>query len=229
MALIVSLETSATACSVALHENGELKNTLAVTESQAHAAKLAVLLKELTASVGGLRAVEAVAVSSGPGSYTGLRIGVSTAKGICYALNKPLLAIGTLDLLISQLQESNTDINKDDLLCPMVDARRMEVYYQIANGAGRIIHPIEAKVIDDSSFSELLKAHKMFFFGDGSAKCREVISHPNARFVNGYTPHASGMGKVAYQRFLKNEAEDLIHFVPFYLKDFIAKKAPSVF
>jgi tRNA threonylcarbamoyladenosine biosynthesis protein TsaB len=225
MAVILSLETSAATCSVALHEDGRLKKNLTITESQAHASKLALLIKQV---IPDLKEIDAVAVSSGPGSYTGLRIGVSTAKGICYALNKPLIAINTLDLLMAQFKENSHQV-ADGYLCPMIDAKRMEVYCQVYDQEGEVIKSVEALTIEELSFNELLKEHKMFFFGDGSEKCEGVIVHPNAYVVKGYVPDASVLGQAAHQKFLKREFEDLISFVPFYLKDFIAKKAPSVF
>jgi tRNA threonylcarbamoyladenosine biosynthesis protein TsaB len=228
MALILSLETSATACSVALHDNGQLINASRISESQAHAEKLAVLIRDIVDShTGSMADLIAVALASGPGSYTGLRIGTSTAKGICYALQIPLIAIDTLHLLCAQFLENNPQ--PEGLLCPMIDAKRMEVYCRITDKNFSIFQNIEAKVIDHTSFSELLKDHKMFFFGDGAAKCKDVISHENAFFVEGYVPDASALGKLAFTKFRKNDFEDLVSFTPLYLKDFVAKKAPSVF
>jgi tRNA threonylcarbamoyladenosine biosynthesis protein TsaB len=229
MALILSLETSATSCSVALHDNGQPVNVLRISESQAHAEKLAVLIREVVSNHTGSSMADlvAVAVSSGPGSYTGLRIGTSTAKGICYALDIPLIAVNTLDLLCAQFLENR--LQPEGLLCPMIDAKRMEVYCQIADRDLKIFQKIEAKVIDSESFSELLKDHKMFFFGDGAEKCKNVISHENAFFVDGHAPDALTLGKMAFTKFSKNDFEDLVGFTPLYLKDFVAKKAPSVF
>jgi tRNA threonylcarbamoyladenosine biosynthesis protein TsaB len=228
MALILSLETSATTCSVALHKDGLLVNTLQITESQAHASKLATLIRDISGdSSGTLPEIDAVAVSSGPGSYTGLRIGTSTAKGICYARNIPLISINTLDLLTAQFLQNNSQLN--GLLCPMIDARRMEVYCQIQDQNGKLIRNVEAVVIDQSGFSELLKDNKMFFFGDGAGKCKEVLIHENALIVDGYVPEAQGLGKLAFGKFRKNEWEELATFVPFYVKDFMAKKASPVF
>jgi tRNA threonylcarbamoyladenosine biosynthesis protein TsaB len=228
MALILSLETSATACSVALHDNGQLIRALRISESQAHAEKLAVLIKDIVDShTGSMADLIAVALASGPGSYTGLRIGTSTAKGICYALQIPLIAIDTLHLLCAQFLENNPQ--PEGLLCPMIDAKRMEVYCRITDKNFGFFQNIEAKVIDHTSFSELLKDHKMFFFGDGAAKCKNMIAHKNAFFVEGYVPDASALGKLAFTKFCKNEFEDLVSFTPLYLKDFVAKKAPSVF
>jgi tRNA threonylcarbamoyladenosine biosynthesis protein TsaB len=227
MALILSLETSAATCSVALHKNRELLNVVEILEPQAHAAKLAVLIKKVVSESSiNMQELQAVAISAGPGSYTGLRIGTSTAKGICYALNIPLIAVNTLDLLTFQVMEFPID---QEYLCPMIDAKRMEVYCQIVNIDLQIIQPVYARVIDDTSFHELLKDHKMLFFGDGAAKCKNTIQHENASFVDNIYPQASALGRIASTKFHKGEFEDLVSFVPLYLKEFIAKKAQSVF
>lgn len=228
MALILSLETSATRCSVALHENGKLVKTLEILEGQSHASKLAVLIRDLfehgDLTMGDL---SAVAVSSGPGSYTGLRIGVSTAKGICYALKVPLISIPTLDLLCADFLENAGD--KKGLLCPMIDAKRMEVYCQIVNSDLEVVRPVASVIIDHDSFAELLNDNKLFLFGDGSEKSGKVITHKNAFFVEGIVPKAASMGGPAFLKFGKNDFEDLVNFTPFYLKDFVAKKAQSIF
>jgi tRNA threonylcarbamoyladenosine biosynthesis protein TsaB len=228
MALILSLETSATACSVALHQDGLLINTVQITESQAHASKLATLIRDVSGDSSSiLPEIDAVAVSSGPGSYTGLRIGTSTAKGICYARNIPLIAINTLDLLTAQFLQNNNQ--PKGLLCPMIDARRMEVYCQVQDQNGKLIRNVEAVIIDQSGFGELLKDNKMFFFGDGAGKCKDVLIHENALVVEGYVPEAQGLGGLAFEKFRKSEFEELTTFVPFYVKDFMAKKASPVF
>lgn len=228
MALILSLETSATRCSVALHENGGLVKTLEILEGQSHASKLAVLIRNLFEDKDlKMGDISAVAVSSGPGSYTGLRIGTSTAKGICYALKVPLISVLTLDLLGAEFLESAGD--KEGLLCPMIDAKRMEVYCQIMNPDLAVVKPVESVIIGPDSFAELLSNNKMFLFGDGSEKSKEVITHKNAFFIEGIVPRAASMGGPAFLRFSKNDFEDLVNFTPFYLKDFVAKKAQSIF
>jgi tRNA threonylcarbamoyladenosine biosynthesis protein TsaB len=228
MALILSLETSATRCSVALHENGELVKTLEILEGQSHASKLAVLIRDLfedgDPKMGDL---SAVAVSSGPGSYTGLRIGASTAKGICYALKVPLISIRTLDLLCAEFLKNAVD--KKGLLCPMIDAKRMEVYCQIMDSDLEVVRQVASVIIDKDSFAELLNDNKLFLFGDGAGKSGKVITHKNAFFVEGIVPKASSMGGPAFLKFGKNDFEDLVNFTPFYLKDFVAKKAQSIF
>lgn len=228
MALILSLETSATECSVALHKNGNLLKTFEINEGQAHASRLAVLIHEIFLTTGTtFKDLNAVAVSAGPGSYTGLRIGVSTAKGICYALNIPLISIPTLGLLTFHFLQ-NSPV-KDGLLCPMIDAKRMEVYCQIMDRDMNVVSSVESKNIDKESFAELLKDSRMFFYGDGAAKCKSIIESKNAYFVDGISPKAMQLGFMAYAKFEKKAFEDLVTFTPFYLKDFIAKKAKPVF
>jgi tRNA threonylcarbamoyladenosine biosynthesis protein TsaB len=227
MALILSLETSAASCAVALHHDKTLVSALEINESQAHAAKLAVLINEIFKESGfNIRQLSAVAVSAGPGSYTGLRIGTSTAKGICYAQGIPLIAVNTPDILGFSFQEQNAV--KKGLLCPMIDARRMEVYCQVTDPDLNMIRPVEAKVIDQEAFRELLEEHEMFFFGDGASKCKAVIVHSNAVFVDNIRPEAPVLGKMAFAKFEKKEFEVLVGFTPFYLKEFIAKKAQSI-
>jgi tRNA threonylcarbamoyladenosine biosynthesis protein TsaB len=223
MPVILSLETSTDVCSVALHDSKTLLAKAEIHEPQSHAARLGPLIDEVTRKANiSLRQVRAVAVTEGPGSYTGLRIGTSTAKGLCYALDIPLIAVGSLHLLTFQGNNSNAS---HALLCPMIDARRMEVYCLVADHTMRIIEPVSARVIDAKSFAELLERNKMLFFGNGSKKCREVITHPNAVFINDVYPMASSLGMMAEEKFSRGEFEDLINFKPFYLKEFVAKKA----
>ena len=226
MSLILSLETSAKVCSVAIHGDAKLIATSEIHIEQSHASKLAVLIDEGKNKAGiELDQLSAVAVSSGPGSYTGLRIGTSTAKGLCYALNIPLISVGSLELLAFQMKENN---HQGAFLCPMIDARRMEVYCLVADSALRIIHPTEAKVIDETSFIEYLDKNKVLFFGDGSDKCKEKITHENARFESGVYPKASQLGFMAYSKLKQNETEDLVNFEPHYLKEFMIKQPRSV-
>lgn len=223
MPLILSLETSADVCSVALHKTGALVANAEIREPQVHAAQLAPLIDQVAGEAGvELRDLKAVAISAGPGSYTGLRIGTSSAKGLCYALDIPLIAVGTLDLLAFQGSEKNTDAA---FLCPMIDARRMEVYCQVTDQALAIVEPVAARVIDERSFVELLDAGRVLFFGNGALKCREVIRHPNAVFLDHVYPAASALGVLAQRKFETGDFEDVIGFTPFYLKDFAPKKA----
>lgn len=226
MSLILSLETSAKVCSVAIHDDAKLITTSEIHIEQSHASKLAVLIDEAKVKAEiELNQLSAIAVSSGPGSYTGLRIGTSTAKGLCYALSIPLISIGSLELLAYQMKEQN---QQGSLLCPMIDARRMEVYCLIADSDLRIIRPTEAKVIDETSFTEYLDKGKILFFGDGSDKCKEKITHENARFESGVYPKASQLGFMAYDKLKRNQIEDLINFEPHYLKEFMIKQPRSI-
>lgn len=221
MAVILSLETSTDVCSVALHDNTVLLAHATVREAQVHASRLAPMINEVvqTAQLSH-RDIDAVAVTSGPGSYTGLRIGTSTAKGLCFALDIPLLAVGTLELLAHQGNSHNA---QNAWLCPMIDARRMEVYCMVADSALRVIQPVSAMVIDSASFAELLARSPMLFFGNGSAKCRELITHPNAFFLDDILPAASALGALAAAKLEAGQIEDLVAFKPFYLKEFVAK------
>lgn len=222
MALILSLETSTHVCSVALHQAGNLLALAEVHREQSHASKLAVLIDQVMklADVE-MGQLQAVALSSGPGSYTGLRIGASTAKGICYALNIPLIAIGTLELLAAQMQKTNT---AGAQLCPMIDARRMEVYCQLFDPNRNKLQEVEAKVIDSESFKEQLEQSEIIFFGNGASKCKAVMHHPNAFFLEGIHPSASELGHRAWDKYQHNQVEDLVVFQPFYLKEFMIKK-----
>jgi tRNA threonylcarbamoyladenosine biosynthesis protein TsaB len=227
MALILSLETSASTCSVAIHENGNLLAGLDITSPQAHASQLAVLIQRIfhEASLD-IQQLNAVSVSSGPGSYTGVRIGTSTAKGICFALTIPLIAIPTLDLLVSQVGEHS---GRAELLCPMIDAKRMEVYCQVVRPDFEVVNEPKAIIVDETSFTEFLERNRILFFGDGSKKCKSVLTHQNALFVDDILPSAEKMGLISFLKFQQGRFEDLINFTPFYLKDFIAKKAPAPF
>jgi tRNA threonylcarbamoyladenosine biosynthesis protein TsaB len=225
MSLILSLETSAKVCSAAIHDGGKLVATSEVHIGQSHASKLATLIDELKNLAGiTLNQLAAVSISSGPGSYTGLRIGTSTAKGLCFSLRIPLISVGSLELLAFQMKEYNL---QESFLCPMIDARRMEVYCLVADSSLKVIHAIEAKVIEETSFKEYLDKNTVIFFGDGSAKCSNVIRHENARFVDDVYPRASYLGLLASQKLGKNEVENVVSFEPHYLKEFMVKTKSS--
>jgi len=227
MALILSLETATSVCSAALHDNGKLLASSEYHVPQSTASKLSVLIDQLfkLADIQPSQ-LSAVAVSAGPGSYTGLRIGVATAKGFCYALNIPLIAINTLELMTYQViaQHSFSD---NALLCPMLDARRMEVYTLLSGADLKVIEPTEAKVIDELSYQSWLEKNKILFFGNGSDKCKEMIRHENAVFISSVTPSAAKLGEMAFQKFNLSRFEDLATYEPYYLKDFIVKKPKS--
>src|SRR5688572_12605965 len=186
MALILSLETSTSSCSAALHKDGQLVSGRELVEPQLAASRLALLISDVMSEAGiESRMIEAVAVSAGPGSYTGLRIGVATAKGFCYATGIPMIAVNSLILLASQAMEL---AEERDLLCPMIDARRMEVYTMLLDRRMNELEPVTARVIDASSYQEHLAVRRVLFFGTGSDKCRDAIRHVNADFVPGMIP-----------------------------------------
>lgn len=223
MSLILSLETASVSCSTALHNNGELLGEIRSDEPQSASSRLAVLINDLLSECKVKpETLDGVAVSSGPGSYTGLRIGVATAKGLCFGLNIPLVAINTLELMAFQISQSVND--KSTLLCPMLDARRMEVYCLLADSQMKILETTDAKIIDENSFRSWLSESAILFFGNGAGKCREVIGHENAKFMEGVEPLASALGKMAHQKFLKKEFEEISSFEPHYLKEFMIKK-----
>jgi len=225
MVVLLSLETSSTVCSAALHENGRLLAFSELHIAQSASSKLAVMIEGLFALCGVKPGqLDGVAVSAGPGSYTGLRIGVATAKGFCYALNIPLISINTLELMAYQVAMVD---GSNSLLCPMLDARRMEVYYLLADRHLSILEVTDAKVIDEFSFKNWLDEYGVSFFGNGSAKCKGVIHHPNARYIENISPSAASLGELAFKKFESKQVEDLSLFEPHYLKDFVVKKPKS--
>lgn len=220
MALILNIDSSTDVCSVALVRDGEVVASRENDEGFNHSVLLGVyadeVLRECGVSAGEL---DAVAVSMGPGSYTGLRIGVSLAKGICFGAGKPLIAVSTLEALARFVADRE---GEEALYCPMIDARRMEVYTAVYDREGRVVRDIHAEVLDENAFADLLAAHKMYFFGNGSDKVKEVICHPNAVFVPDITTSAVNMAGIAEQKFADGMFEDVAYFEPFYLKDFVA-------
>lgn len=226
MALILSVETSTSVCSAALHDNGTLIADRENHVPQSAASQLAVLVRDVLQESGKQpAALDAIAVSAGPGSYTGLRIGVATAKGMCYALNIPLIAVNALEQMAHAVREKKAPAQA--WLCPMLDARRMEVYTMMFDNEMNQVQPVQAKVIDANSFDDTLNKHKLAFFGNGSDKCREVIVDENAVFISGVYPSAAGMGRLAAQRYEQKLFEDTADYEPLYLKDFIVKKPKS--
>ena len=220
MAKILQIETATKVCSVALSINGE---TIAVKEETAqniHAAKLTLFIAEVMEAAGVNYAdLNAIAVSKGPGSYTGLRIGVSTAKGLCFALDKPLIAINTLKMMANGYYLAN--LNFKGLTCAMIDARRMEVFTAIFNKHLQEVKPTQAKIIDQASFTEILLHNQIAFIGDGAEKCKVSINNSNALFFDQNFNSAAHMSNLAYQAFLDQKFEDVAYFEPFYLKDFV--------
>ena len=222
MSIILQIETATTVCSVSLAKNGETIAVKQLNERNIHAEVITLFVEELITNSGLTYAdIDAVAVSSGPGSYTGLRIGVSTAKGLCFALDKPLIAIQTLEsMALGMITEGN--IAPDTLLCPMIDARRMEVYTALFDAEGNMVKPTSAEIIDEYSFSEQLLAHKILFFGDGAEKCRPTLGdNPNAIFNTEFANSATYLNNKALQKYAAAQFEDVAYFEPFYLKDFL--------
>ena len=223
MSCILSIETSTDVCSVAMSENGQCIFKKEDHSGPNHAVSLGVFVDEaLSFTDNHAIPLGAVAVSQGPGSYTGLRIGVSMAKGICYGRDVPLLAVPTLEVMAVPVL-LNHEIEEDALLCPMIDARRMEVYSAIYDRALKPQRETRADIVDSDTYREFLDRHPVYFFGNGAAKCMETINHPNAHLIKGIEPLAKYMFPLAERRWVQKEYEDVAYFVPFYLKDFVAK------
>lgn len=219
---ILHIETATQVCSCALSCNGELVFNRESHTAQSHAKLLGVFVEEaIRFSRENKIKIDAISVSSGPGSYTGLRIGVSEAKGLAYGLNAKLIAIPTLDIMASTM---SSKVDSDALLCPMIDARRMEVYTSIYDSSLNIIEPTVAKIIDEDSFKDILSTHKLVFFGDGAFKCKEVIDNSNAIFIPDIYPLASQMIELSQVAYKEAKFENVAYFEPFYLKDFVATK-----
>ena len=228
MSCILSIETSTDVCSVAMSENGQCIFKKEDHSGPNHAVSLGVYVDEaLSFTDNHAIPLGAVAVSSGPGSYTGLRIGVSMAKGICYGRDVPLLSVPTLEIMAVPVL-LNHEIEDDALLCPMIDARRMEVYSAIYDRALKQQREIRADVVDGDTYREFLDSHPVYFFGNGAAKCMETINHPNAHLIKGIEPLAKYMFPLAERKWVQEEFEDVAYYVPFYLKDFVAKMPKKV-
>lgn len=226
MALILQIETATQTCSVALAQDGVLLAYKEQTERNIHASVITLFIEELMQKAEKkYQDLDAVAVSMGPGSYTGLRIGVSTAKGLCYALDIPLIAVNTLEAMSAGFVANHFSVNFQTLFCPMIDARRMEVYCAIFNVETKLIQETKAEIINEHSFENLLNSSIIYFFGDGAAKCESVLGlNLNARVIDDFENSAKHLTRLAHEKFMKNEFEDVAYFEPFYLKDFIAGK-----
>lgn len=225
--MILQIETATTACSVALAEGGNILGFKEVSGRNLHVEVITNFIEAVLTEAGaGYHDLDAIAVSCGPGSYTGLRIGVSTAKGLCFALDKPLIAVETLAAMADGVVDMDGSANDENLLlCPMIDARRMEVYTAIFNTKGAVIKSTAAEIIDEHSFADILKAQKILFFGDGAEKCFNVLKqNPNALYFPEFVNSAKYLTKRAAEKFAKKEFEDVAYFEPYYLKDFIAGK-----
>lgn len=224
MSCILNIETSTDVCSVAISDSGQVIFNQEDHTGPNHAVKFGVFVDEALDFLDshGLP-LEAVAVSCGPGSYTGLRIGVSMAKGICYGRGVKLIAVPTLELMAVPVLLGEHPEEEDALIVPMLDARRMEVYAEVLDRALKVVRPIQADIVDADTYKEYLDQHHVYFFGNGAAKCMETINHPNAHLVEGIEPLAKNMAPLAEKRFVEGKFEDVAYFVPFYLKDFVAK------
>ncbi len=228
MSCILNIETSTETCSVAVAQDGGIIFEKINNEPNSHTKYLAKFVEEaLSFAESHAIPLDAVAVSSGPGSYTGLRIGVSTAKGICYGKNVPLIGIPTLKLLCVKPLLSDDIEDENALLCPMIDARRMEAYTAIYDRALREVREVKAEVIDANTYNEWLDKGLVYFFGNGAEKCKGIINHPNARFIDNVVPTAKSMLPLAELAIAKGQYEDVAYFEPFYLKDFVAIKSKS--
>ncbi len=223
MSTILHIETSTEVCSVAVSEDSHVIFHEEDHSGPNHAERLGTMVDEaLSFTDSHAIPFDAVAVSCGPGSYTGLRIGVSMAKGVCYGRNLKLIAVPTLELLcvpvlLREIPEENA------LLCPMLDARRMEVYAGIYDRALKPVREVGADIVDAETYREYLDRQPVYFFGNGAAKCMAAISHPNAHLIDGIEPLARWMQPLAERRLLNGQTEDVAYFTPFYLKDFVAK------
>lgn len=225
MSLILCIETGTDICSVGIAKDGEMISLRESSEGRDHASRVGLFVKEVLEQIEITPSdLDAVAIGMGPGSYTGLRIGVSFAKGMCYALGKPLIAIGSLDMLVELARENyETSILavenwEEARLVPMIDARRMEVYTQCFDSAGEPLSEVSAKIIDEGSLSEYNDGRPMLIFGNGAQKCSELLEW--AQYIE-VAPSASGIGRVAQIKLDRGEVEDIAYFEPFYLKDFV--------
>ena len=224
MSCILHIETSTSVCSVAVSEDGKVIFDKDDRTGNNHAEALGSFVDEAM-SFADSHAIplDAVAVSGGPGSYTGLRIGVSMAKGVCYALDIPLISVSTLELMCVPVLLRYDDMEENALLCPMIDARRREVYASLYDRALKPVRDIQADVVDSDTYRKWLDERPVYFFGNGAAKCIETINHPNAHLIDGIEPLAKWMMPLAEKKMLNNIHEDVAYYVPFYLKDFVAK------
>ena len=216
MAILLCIETATTNCSVALSVNGSV---IALKEDRSdrysHAEQLHVFINlVLEEACVGKEQLDAVVVSKGPGSYTGLRIGVSAAKGLCYALDKPLVSVSTLRALAGQVKGT-------DFIIPMLDARRMEVYAAVFGAQYELLRETQAEIVDESSFEEYLQQGPTTFIGSGVEKFQKLVTHENAKYVKDAMPSASDLVPIAEEKFMKRDFEDVAYFEPYYLKDFV--------
>ncbi|MGK0252753.1 MAG: tRNA threonylcarbamoyladenosine biosynthesis protein TsaB [Mariniflexile sp.] len=223
MAYILNIETATTNCSVSLSHNGKTTHLKEdYNNNYSHAERLHIYIDAVLNEAGiTSKDLDAVAVSKGPGSYTGLRIGVSAAKGLCFALDKPLVSVSTLEALAHQV------IYNDGVIVAMLDARRMEVYSAIFDSKHNQVRETEAQIIDADSFNSYLQEGKVYFIGNGVEKTKTLINHPNAVFIEDKLPSANEMSFLVYNKFKIMDTENVAYFEPYYLKDFVALKPKS--
>ena len=222
MSLILNIETATEICSVSIAKEGKLIALKENTEGLQHAKLLTVFIEEIFKENNiSIKELNAVAVSKGPGSYTGLRIGVSAAKGIAYAGNIPLIAVSTLQAMAFGMTKESSFSN-NTWLCPMIDARRMEVYSAFFDLENKQQREISADIIDENSYLDILNERHVVFFGNGAVKCKETIQSTNAQFVDNIFCSAKNMFDLSYQAYKNKQFEDVAYFEPFYLKDFVA-------
>lgn len=225
MALILNLETATTNCSVSIAKDG---STLAIKEhntpNYSHSEQLHVFIQEVLAEASiSFSELEAIAISKGPGSYTGLRIGVSAAKGLCFSLDIPLIAVATLKSMATQLTSDEMDF-----IVPLLDARRMEVYSRVFDARFKEVRDTRAEIIDERSFETYLSKGKVLLLGSGAEKCKEVLEHDNLNFDTSAHPSAEQMSKLSFEKFKNSDFEDVAYFEPYYLKDFIVQAKKKV-
>lgn len=229
MSCILNIETSTNVCSVAVSQDGSCIFNKEDHEGPNHAVILGVFVQEALSFIDSHAIpLDAVAVSCGPGSYTGLRIGLSMAKGICYGRDVKLIAIPTLELMCVPLLLGEKISEENALLCPMIDARRMEVYSQFFDRALNEVRFISADIVENNTYDDILAQQPVYFFGNGAEKCHEVLTHHNAHIIEGIVPLAKNMYPLAEKRMANEQFEDVAYFVPFYLKDFVAKEAKKL-
>lgn len=229
MSCILNIETSTNVCSVALSQDGVCLYEDVNMEGPSHAQVLAGYVKNAVSFADSHAIpIDAIAISKGPGSYTGLRIGVSEAKGVAYGRDAKLLSVPTLKLLTVPILLGHEELPEDALLCPMIDARRMEVYCTLYDRALNEVVQTQARVIDSDSFKDYLDKQPIYFMGNGADKCVETIQHPNAHFIKNIVPRAKNMIPLAEMAMAKEQIEDVAYFEPFYLKEFVATKSKKL-
>ena len=226
--MFICLETATDICSVALCDNAGVVYLRESSDSKSHAALLTLFIEDILKEAGiVIKNLEAIAVSKGPGSYTGLRIGVSVAKGIAYAASLPIIGVGTTLSMFwgfAKKRQEDKMFDENAWFCPMIDARRLEVYYSIFDSVGNSIKPVSAEIINESSFSNIPESKKIILFGDGAAKCKPLINRENVFYDDDFRTSAAHMHIPVLQALKNRRFEDVAYFEPFYLKDFITSK-----